>query len=778
MNDSADSPSPAVGPEPNWRTTELLLQTLNQELGALKEYVLTELRGEIASLRSEKIQLQSEVQELQHQQENLLSDRQQQQQHQWAEQFAQVLAQNLRQQLQAQVLGLTESDGVSLHPEQQLLRLQQQMADLETALTPVLNQVTDTVQAALQSHQGDLRQQLLRMQDLEQQGEMLLGQLVQHLRQTQETVEPAEGERTLETARLPSHPTDVASVMAAMANLQPPTSTAKPAPKTALETDVPSTAAAAASPRPFWEMDGGDGLVLPKTSPDPPPLDPPPDNSSLESLSESTPLDFPHLETSSPSGSNSSQGIATTRPAMRPATPRLTTPVAATPSPRPPDSDAASDAAMEAAMEAAMDEGPDESFLAIADFPMEVLKPGFPQGSGSAATPDSPRPGGAPIPAWPQEPPTTVTSLRALIYPQEQAVSEPVPSAQPQPIGLMGSQLPSQLPPLSQGAAAQQGLGGMRDRRSLAPPRPRASSWLIASLGLLLLSLQWLTLQVLFHGAPWLAIGPAGLIAPSWSSALVTFWIRMLMLLPFLVVVGQGLYPPLMEEMQRVISDRDRAPLLSIAASGLFLFLGHFLLYGAIGTTSVTLAIALFFSYPLISQALGWGLFGQPLGPYRWGAMILLALGLLTIGVQGGSGGGAIAALAGGLCFALYQMLASFNRRRVSGLTLTILQCVLAWVFSMPALVFLPQIQPHHELGYVVACLLLSLTVLFSYFFERASLVRLGSSWSAAVMGGVPLLVGLGGLVLTSERLTPAQGIGVILVSVGAIALGWLRRGR
>ena len=108
---SQEQSSQLPSDDSNWQLTERLLQTLNQELGGLKEYVLTELRGEIAALRSEKVQLQSQVRELRHQQEVLLSDRQEAQQQQWAQQFAQVMTQNLRQQIQSQVFGLCPAGG-------------------------------------------------------------------------------------------------------------------------------------------------------------------------------------------------------------------------------------------------------------------------------------------------------------------------------------------------------------------------------------------------------------------------------------------------------------------------------------------------------------------------------------------------------------------------------------------------------------------------------------------------------------------------------------------
>lgn len=796
MTDSADLPLPTDGPAgdaagrlepnwptPNWHTTEQLLQTLNQELGGIKEYVLTELRGEITSLRSEKLQLQSQVQELRHQQELLVSDRQQQQQQQWAQQFAQVMAQTLRQQLQAQVFGLAESEGRPQSPEQRLLALQQQMANLEEALA----QAMGSVQADLAQHQSRLSQQLLRMQDLEQQGELLLGQLVQNLQRVQPDAaagldgpgeDGPEADRGERSPRPPSHPTDVASVMATLDLQQPPAASTSTqgvaAPRAAAMPTPPRLTRPLATHQPRSQ-----GNIL--------------DVGIDEGADETFMADFP---------------IDVVKPRATPAPP------------------SSGDRSSGGVSNTVSGSSPDMSSASLLDgFPL-LPSPDSPLGEESS----QPAPTGASLPRtpWQTEPPQTISSLRELIAPGGAGAVMPgsapsgafdanagvapgeAPSEAPGQVQDLAPDLTDRpsallergrrmdpgafeahLPPLSRPAAGQ-ALG--HDRRALPGGRLRRSGFVIAALGLGLMALQLLTVQLLFHGAPllmaWLpggeldnganggALETAGLIAPTWSSALVTFWIRMLMLLPFIMVMGQGLYPPLMEEMQQVVSDRDRVPLISIAASSLFLFLGHFLLYGAIAQASVTPAVALFFSYPLIAQALGWSLLGQSLSQARLGAMAVLGLGLVTLLFQWGPAGGLVAGLASGLCFALYRMLTSVNSRRVNRLPLTVLQFALAWLFSMPALLFLPQVQPRNEIGYVLACLLLSLTVLLNYVFEKASLLRLGSGWSAAVMGCLPLVVGLGGLLLTSERLAVGQLVGVGLVTAGAIALGWLRRVR
>ncbi len=870
----------------NWQVTERLLQTLNQELGGIKEYVLTELRGEIATLRSEKVQLQSQVQELRHQQDVLLSDREQTQQQQWAQQFAQVMTQNLRQQIQTQVFGLSESGG-TMRPEQRLLALHQQMVSLEEGLGAAIQ----TLEQELGQHQSELSQQLLRMQDLEQQGEFLLGALVQKLQAQQQLqgqqslqapeqplpnagqsfaaqplaaellasealtegamdsiklptdllggysvganpmgpntgelsgdmtgldwTEPglAGGEAMSAAAdeiRLPGHPTDVASVMAAMSGLKPP---------------------------------GGDGGGEPVTA---------------ESLSEDFPGESaPGESTASMAEVDASPPRPSSRAAALPSPPRLTTPIPANPSPSNPSG-----------------HGPDEAF--ITDFPIDVVRPdvsGFPASgaeSGGMAQPpggdgvagasdgpagsvsfdvtspgptnglsldelygavgqpglgvaspsesyvagrgtvgetavgiamppgmvdrvqgdlEPPQPPAKPVSPWVGEPPTTISSLieltdgtvgeftsqgggagTAVISPSLSASGGAVLGGEGAAVASYATAEP--FVPISESAVVEEDLPQRSGNRQL-----QRSGVAIAVIALLLGAIQYATVQVLFHGAPWIGDGQ-GFIAATWSSALVTFWIRMLMVLPFMIVIGQGLYPPLLPEMQAVFRDRDRIPLYSIAASGLFLFLAHFLLYGSIASSSATPAVALFFLYPVLGQLLGWSLFNQRLSSARLLAMVPLILGVLWLLVWWSGSGGQLAGLASGLCYALFLMLTAVNGRRMNPMTLTVLQFGLAWLWAVPAVFFLPRAVPMNDVGYVVACAVLSATVGLSQLFGLASRRRLGAGLSAVVQGTLPLVVGVVCLFLTDEVLPVSQVFGVLLITGGAVALGFQRISR
>ena len=435
-----------------------------------------------------------------------------------------------------------------------------------------------------------------------------------------------------------------------------------------------------------------------------------------------------------------------------------------------------------------------------------AARPGNPPGDGGAgiAMPPGmvdraqgnlapPQPPKKPVSPWLGEPPTRISSLVELtdgaVAPAAPAVTDDSASAAMSMLGLsvpgaegagaasLGATAAFDAQEASLGAQASEAAPEEELSRRGGNAQLRRSGVAIAIVALLLWTVQYTTVQILFHGSPWIADGK-GFIAATWSSALVTFWIRMLMVLPFMLVIGQGLYPPLLPEMQAVFRDRDRIPLYSIAASGLFFFLAHFLLYGTIANNSATPAVALFFLYPALGQFLGWSLFNQRLSSARLLATVPLVLGILLLLVQWTAVGGRVPGLASGLCYALFLMLTAVNGRRMNPMTLTVLQFGLAWLWAVPAIFFLSRTVPMNDVGYVVSCALLSATVGLSQFFGLASRRRLGAGLSAVIQGTLPLVLGVVCLFLTDEVLPLSQVLGVLLVAGGAVALGFQRVSR
>ncbi|MEM6254583.1 MAG: EamA family transporter [Cyanobacteria bacterium P01_D01_bin.156] len=170
-----------MGESDSQGTNEPLIQSLDDDFQALQrhfadqlaqdiEYLQTEkqrLISELEGLRVEYDQLYIDYQSLKNESDTTLSKRQLAQQNAWAKRLAQVLAQNLREDLHAYVTNSVDLPS----PTQDWLQ----------SLDNTLNQSVEALQQDLSSYQSALSQQLVRMQAMEQQGEVILDSLVERL---------------------------------------------------------------------------------------------------------------------------------------------------------------------------------------------------------------------------------------------------------------------------------------------------------------------------------------------------------------------------------------------------------------------------------------------------------------------------------------------------------------------------------------------------------------------------------------------------------------------
>ena len=158
-----------------------LLQSLDDDFQALQrhfadqlaqdiEYLQTEkqrLMSDLEALRGEYDQLYIDYQSLKNKSDITLSQRELAQQNAWAKRLARVLAQNLRDDLHAYVTNSVE--------------LPTPTQDWLYSLDETLNRSVRALQQDLSSYQSALAQQLTRMQTMEQQGEVILENLVARL---------------------------------------------------------------------------------------------------------------------------------------------------------------------------------------------------------------------------------------------------------------------------------------------------------------------------------------------------------------------------------------------------------------------------------------------------------------------------------------------------------------------------------------------------------------------------------------------------------------------
>ena len=170
-----------MGESESQSSNDPLLQSLDDDFQALQrhfadqlakdiEYLQTEkqrLMSDLEALRVEYDQLYIDYQSLKNEADVTLSKRELAQQNAWAKRLARVLAQNLRNDLHAYVTNSVELPT----PTQDWLH----------ALDDTLNRSVKALQQDLSSYQSAIAQQLTRMQTMEQQGEVILANLVERL---------------------------------------------------------------------------------------------------------------------------------------------------------------------------------------------------------------------------------------------------------------------------------------------------------------------------------------------------------------------------------------------------------------------------------------------------------------------------------------------------------------------------------------------------------------------------------------------------------------------
>lgn len=192
-----DKNSPHPNPESS-RSAEEVLNSVIQELEGLHESVRKQFAEDITRLQTEKSRLiedierlRSEYQHLQSQQREALSQHSQQQQQLWLKHLAQVLANNLQEQLIQRFYEISlNPPQTGLNPVQTgefplpapLVAYNEKTVQLLASIDASMNRTFDRLQEDLNSYESELSQRLNRMQTLENQGETLLQNLVERLR--------------------------------------------------------------------------------------------------------------------------------------------------------------------------------------------------------------------------------------------------------------------------------------------------------------------------------------------------------------------------------------------------------------------------------------------------------------------------------------------------------------------------------------------------------------------------------------------------------------------
>ncbi len=192
------------------------LKAVTEDLQVIQRNLLKSLREDIKRLEREKIRLADDIRRLQEEKEQLQQGRDLGEIQALVRQVAQVLANHLSTQLQSSLESLANrASGIPSGSESNLqlntAESEQSNAQLLDTLQGALTISLSSLQQEINNYQSSISQQLSRMYDRQQQGEVILTELVERLRVELEGV--TEENLTLEVSSPPieATPSDLTS---------------------------------------------------------------------------------------------------------------------------------------------------------------------------------------------------------------------------------------------------------------------------------------------------------------------------------------------------------------------------------------------------------------------------------------------------------------------------------------------------------------------------------------------------------------------------------------
>ena len=309
---------------------------------------------------------------------------------------------------------------------------------------------------------------------------------------------------------------------------------------------------------------------------------------------------------------------------------------------------------------------------------------------------------------------------------------------------------------------------------------------ILSAIATLLIAWHYAIVSALGQGGRWLSISIAPL-GTGFVPAVALLWLRMLVIIPALVFLAPQLYKNTWEDLQAWIYTRDRILWLLIG-SGIALFLSQAFVYQSISLIGAPVGATLLFLYPLTVIPLG-AILAQEnkITPVALLAIVAIAMGGLLAarpafvpGLNGLDTAGPTPTTAiwlgvlASVCFSFYIVLTNLSyRQQCHPIPTAIAQfSVIAVLSSFTLLVRPLELERISWLSFSAWGILLGIVMLLVYLLSYGSLRLIGAR-TGAIAAAVPLLTLAVAWAFTPRpTLETIQWTGILLVSVGGIALG------
>ena len=326
----------------------------------------------------------------------------------------------------------------------------------------------------------------------------------------------------------------------------------------------------------------------------------------------------------------------------------------------------------------------------------------------------------------------------------------------------------------------------------VAVPQPQPTSkrkfgLVFVLLSSMLLAFQNVLITVIFNQSPIFGqFELGGFITPGVGNSLLILWLRMLVVVPLMALLGTILYPAVWRDIKQFAQSNDWLAFVNILISGFFLFLSQVLLYLALGSLAPGIVITIYFIYPIFTKLLAWVLFGVRPTLVSNFVIFSVLVGFVLITLPGSptaklSSLGISAAAGAGIAFACHDILAQAPARKLKPVPLFWINNVIILVFAGLSLAgpfpdswrfdVVPTVWP----SLILCSLVLAGTTLVSYLFNNIGLRMIDAARASIGGATVPALTALLAFVIIQSRLQFQQTFGLLLVTLGVIALSFER---
>ncbi|NJO20777.1 MAG: DMT family transporter, partial [Spirulinaceae cyanobacterium RM2_2_10] len=324
------------------------------------------------------------------------------------------------------------------------------------------------------------------------------------------------------------------------------------------------------------------------------------------------------------------------------------------------------------------------------------------------------------------------------------------------------------------------------------PKSPPLSRWKLGVIFALLssasFSLQNVLVRVILFPSTLLGVFQVGgIISPSFGNSIFILWLRMLVVVPLVALLGTEIYDlnqqPFWSEITRFLRADNATAKLKVIGSGFFLFLSQTLAYVAFGGMAAGVVTTLILTYPIVTLLLARVFFQERLTPFRLIVSLVVFLGVALIALPFDSAIqfstlSVVTALGSGISLAICVILAQMCFKYINPSAFTLVQFGVIFVFAgLFSLYFgnVPggiQVQPGTFSLLLLAGIALGLTSLASYLFQNLGIRWAGAASFSIVANTGPVMTSLMAFLLIGETLQGTQLGGMLLVTAGVVALG------